>query len=226
MILVLQYASLVVMWWFSITTLGHQPGVILKLMIFVFFLFFSSYYIIYCLIGCRHLTYQLMKIQIVNDVNKVFTWPWKNVFSRFFFQLYDLLLCHHEGFCYWSSEVNCGVDNIWWPAWLSLFWVRPFDSLCFWMSLFWRQICNKYFSFWSPCRFFMEKQVMGEFVRILKVSRSVTVSLQLLQTMSIMIQNLKSEHAICKMILMEVIMIFYNLISLALLFFFGFSISS
>ncbi|KAJ0090946.1 hypothetical protein Patl1_14089 [Pistacia atlantica] len=46
------------------------------------------------------------------------------------------------------------------------------------------------------CRFFMEKQVMGEFVRILKVSRTVTVSLQLLQTMSIMIQNLKNEHAI------------------------------
>ncbi|KAK2969930.1 hypothetical protein RJ640_000459 [Escallonia rubra] len=44
--------------------------------------------------------------------------------------------------------------------------------------------------------FFMEKQVMGEFVRILKISRTVIVSLQLLQTMSIMIQNLKSEHSI------------------------------
>ncbi|XP_010046920.2 protein TRANSPARENT TESTA 9 [Eucalyptus grandis] len=44
--------------------------------------------------------------------------------------------------------------------------------------------------------FFMEKQVMGEFVRILKISRPVGVSLQLLQTLSIMIQNLKSEHAI------------------------------
>ncbi|XP_030952476.1 protein TRANSPARENT TESTA 9 isoform X1 [Quercus lobata] len=44
--------------------------------------------------------------------------------------------------------------------------------------------------------FFMEKQVMGQFVRILKISRTMIVSLQLLQTMSIMIQNLKSEHAI------------------------------
>ncbi|KAJ7955850.1 Protein CLEC16A like [Quillaja saponaria] len=44
--------------------------------------------------------------------------------------------------------------------------------------------------------FFMEKQVMGEFVRILKISRTMTVPLQLLQTVSIMIQNLKSEHAI------------------------------
>ncbi|KAL5699620.1 hypothetical protein ACHQM5_030497 [Ranunculus cassubicifolius] len=44
--------------------------------------------------------------------------------------------------------------------------------------------------------FFMEKQVMGEFVRILKISRTGSVALQLLQTMSIMIQNLKSEHAI------------------------------
>ncbi|KMT03645.1 hypothetical protein BVRB_8g189840 [Beta vulgaris subsp. vulgaris] len=44
--------------------------------------------------------------------------------------------------------------------------------------------------------FFMEKQVLGEFVRILKISRTITVSLQLLQTMSIMIQNLKNEHAI------------------------------
>lgn len=44
--------------------------------------------------------------------------------------------------------------------------------------------------------FFMEKQVMGEFVRILKISRTVSVARQLLQTMSIMIQNFKSEHAI------------------------------
>ncbi|KAJ0965598.1 hypothetical protein J5N97_026736 [Dioscorea zingiberensis] len=44
--------------------------------------------------------------------------------------------------------------------------------------------------------FFMEKQVMGEFVRILKVSRPSKVALQLLQTMSIMIQNLRREHAI------------------------------
>ncbi|ERN07456.1 uncharacterized protein LOC18435675 isoform X2 [Amborella trichopoda] len=44
--------------------------------------------------------------------------------------------------------------------------------------------------------FFMEKQVMGEFVRVLRISRTGTVALQLLQTMSIMIQNLKSEHAI------------------------------
>ncbi|XP_057981362.1 protein TRANSPARENT TESTA 9 isoform X2 [Malania oleifera] len=44
--------------------------------------------------------------------------------------------------------------------------------------------------------FFMERQVMGEFVRLLNLSRTVTVSLQLLQTVSIMIQNLKNEHAI------------------------------
>ncbi|MCD7448971.1 Protein TRANSPARENT TESTA 9 [Datura stramonium] len=44
--------------------------------------------------------------------------------------------------------------------------------------------------------FFMEKQVMGEFVRILRISKTVIVSLQLLQTMSIVIQNLKNEHSI------------------------------
>ncbi|KAK7329129.1 hypothetical protein VNO77_23275 [Canavalia gladiata] len=44
--------------------------------------------------------------------------------------------------------------------------------------------------------FFMEKQVVGEFVRILKLSRTISIPLQLLQTVSIMIQNLRSEHAI------------------------------
>ncbi|XP_027942316.1 protein TRANSPARENT TESTA 9 isoform X3 [Vigna unguiculata] len=44
--------------------------------------------------------------------------------------------------------------------------------------------------------FFMEKQVVGEFVRILKLSKSISIPLQLLQTVSIMIQNLRSEHAI------------------------------
>jgi len=45
----------------------------------------------------------------------------------------------------------------------------------------------------------MEKQVLREFVRILKISKTITISLQLLQTMSIIIQNLKNEHAIRKM---------------------------
>lgn len=41
---------------------------------------------------------------------------------------------------------------------------------------------------------------MGEFVRILKISsKTLYVPLQLLQTMSIMIQNLESEHSICKL---------------------------
>ncbi|KAJ1699995.1 hypothetical protein LUZ63_008507 [Rhynchospora breviuscula] len=44
--------------------------------------------------------------------------------------------------------------------------------------------------------FFMEKQVMGEFARILRISRTPRVAFQLLQTMSIMIQNLKSENSI------------------------------
>ncbi|CAL1397853.1 unnamed protein product [Linum trigynum] len=44
--------------------------------------------------------------------------------------------------------------------------------------------------------FFMEKQVMGEFVRMLQISKSMIISLQILQTMSIMIQNLRTEHAI------------------------------
>lgn len=39
---------------------------------------------------------------------------------------------------------------------------------------------------------------MGEFARILRISKPLKVALQLLQTMSIMIQNLRSEHAICK----------------------------
>ncbi|KAF7016100.1 hypothetical protein CFC21_029787 [Triticum aestivum] len=44
--------------------------------------------------------------------------------------------------------------------------------------------------------FFMEKQIMGEFARILRISKLSRVSLQLLQTMSIMIQNLRNEHSI------------------------------
>jgi hypothetical protein len=39
---------------------------------------------------------------------------------------------------------------------------------------------------------------MGEFARISRISQLSRVSLQLLQTMGIMIQNLKNEHSICK----------------------------
>ncbi|KAM0901833.1 hypothetical protein ACQ4PT_019699 [Festuca glaucescens] len=44
--------------------------------------------------------------------------------------------------------------------------------------------------------FFMENQIMGEFARILRICKLSRVSLQLLQTMSIMIQNLRNEHSI------------------------------
>lgn len=47
-------------------------------------------------------------------------------------------------------------------------------------------------------RFFMEKQIISEFVRILSISKPTNVSLQLLQTMSIMIQNLTDKNSICK----------------------------
>jgi hypothetical protein len=44
--------------------------------------------------------------------------------------------------------------------------------------------------------FFMEKQVMSTFVRILRESKTITaVAVQLLQTLSIMIQNITSKHA-------------------------------
>lgn len=119
----------------------------------------------------------------------------------------NLFLCH-EGFCDRGTKINCGVDNIWWSTWCGLFWVCLCQGLLLliytiilaWgrhnkLSLtycFFLQVC------WHFCRFFMEKQVMGEFVRILRISRTVIVSLQLLQTMSIVIQNLKNEHSICK----------------------------
>lgn len=48
----------------------------------------------------------------------------------------------------------------------------------------------------SIFEFFMEKQIMSQFLRILKISKARSVAVQLLQTLSIMIQNLQSEHAI------------------------------
>eukprot|EP01018_Ginkgo_biloba_P016707 Gb_04682 [translate_table: standard] len=48
----------------------------------------------------------------------------------------------------------------------------------------------------SIFEFFMDKQVMAQFLHILKISGNSGVAIQLLQTLSIMIQNLRSEHAI------------------------------
>lgn len=49
----------------------------------------------------------------------------------------------------------------------------------------------------SLCRCFMENQVLAEFVRVLKISTNSRIEATLLQYLSIMIQNLESEHAIC-----------------------------
>lgn len=46
----------------------------------------------------------------------------------------------------------------------------------------------------------MEKQVMAQFMQILKnSSNSSSVAVQLLQTLSILIQNIRSEHSICEL---------------------------
>lgn len=46
----------------------------------------------------------------------------------------------------------------------------------------------------------MEYQVLAEFARVLKISRwNSRIEAPLLQYLSIMIQNMDSEHAICKM---------------------------
>lgn len=44
----------------------------------------------------------------------------------------------------------------------------------------------------------MEYQVLAEFVRMLKISKNSRIEAPLLQYLSIMIQNMDSEHAICK----------------------------
>lgn len=49
------------------------------------------------------------------------------------------------------------------------------------------------------CSCFMEYQVLAEFVRVLKIGRTSKIEAPLLQYLSIMIQNMGSEHAICKM---------------------------
>lgn len=106
-----------------------------------------------------------------------------------------------------------------WLAWRSFFWrillLKHWDQLQNWWSMeisMIRHTSSKYLMGWylggiinwSICligisfRFFMEKQIMGEFARILRISKLSRVSLQLLQTMSIMIQNLRNEHSICK----------------------------
>jgi hypothetical protein len=50
---------------------------------------------------------------------------------------------------------------------------------------------------------------MGEFARILRISKLSRVSLQLLQTMGIMIQNLRDTHSICKFSNSAVLSILY-----------------
>lgn len=42
--------------------------------------------------------------------------------------------------------------------------------------------------------------MLAEFVRILKISDNSNIEGPLLQYLSIMIQNMDSEHAICKMV--------------------------
>ncbi|KAE9445312.1 hypothetical protein C3L33_22790, partial [Rhododendron williamsianum] len=65
---------------------------------------------------------------------------------------------------------------------------------------------------------FMEYQVLGEFVRVLKISKNSRIEAPLLQYLSIMIQNMDTDNAICKtneyrMILSSLLPLFYYCLS-------------
>lgn len=47
----------------------------------------------------------------------------------------------------------------------------------------------------------MEYQILAEFLRLLKISRNSRIEAYLLHYLSIMIQNLDSDHAICMILL-------------------------
>lgn len=52
------------------------------------------------------------------------------------FPIFLVVLCV-EGFCNWGTEINCGVDNIWWPTWPEFLWVRFFGAHAF----YWYNFC-------------------------------------------------------------------------------------
>lgn len=87
------------------------------------------------------------------------------------------------------------------------------------VTLFWglsllALFCNyKLFS----CRCFMEYQILAEFLRLLKISRNSRIEAYLLHYLSIMIQNLDSDHAIC-MILLFLFLFFCEVSNIAYLF--------
>lgn len=75
--------------------------------------------------------------------------------------------------------------------------IFEYVSLFFNLQSVFDGVCNVYNG--SLYRCFMEYQVLAEFVRVLKISKSSRIEAPLLQYLSIMIQNLDSEHAICKL---------------------------
>lgn len=46
----------------------------------------------------------------------------------------------------------------------------------------------------------MEYQILAEFLRLLKIGRNSRIEAYVLHYLSIMIQNMESDHAICKIL--------------------------
>ena len=64
----------------------------------------------------------------------------------------------------------------------------------------------------------MENQVLAEFVRVLKIGRSSRIEAPLLQYLSIMIQNMDSEHAICEILVCRLNFLNFYFLSFSLLY--------
>ena len=108
--------------------------------------------------------------------------------------------CHA---CFSPPGISCGSpavhsrdSYIWWQTRFTDFRVRNSWAILFCTLFDFGDIQRVIFS--GFCRCFMEHQVLAEFVRVLKISKNSRIEAPLLQYLSIMIQNMDSEYAICK----------------------------
>lgn len=152
---------------------------------------------------CRHVLDELRRIKVVDRNNRViwycliFSFDSNNSPSSYcFFDLSSSLYSTGRGH---RHVTVCGRNShlrgqtwphdfrVWTAAEVSHFLCQQFFS-------------NKYKVILNLnlCRCFMEYQVMAEFFRILTISRNSRIEAPLLQYLSIMIQNIESDHAICK----------------------------
>lgn len=99
-----------------------------------------------------------------------------------------------------NPTFNCRNFNLGWSKWQQRLWVSSQCSLC--CTVLNKKCFNIALKYLLLFSFFLEKNMLSFFLKIMKQKCGSYVCVQLLQTLNILFENIRNETSLCKYFLL------------------------